>query len=59
MSTEEKLQIALAALDRIAHFGHVRGCCSSAPVHECGCYDSSEKDIAQAALISMGEESDG
>jgi hypothetical protein len=55
MTAEEKLVVALEALKRIATFGHVDGCMSSAPVHECGCYPKDEKEIALEALDALGE----
>jgi len=55
MTGEEKLAVALEALREIENLGHAPGCKSMAPLHECGCYDSSEKDIAREALSRMGE----
>ena len=53
MTIESKFLIALAALRTIAKFGHVEGCNSSAPIHECCCYVADESDIAQAALEEL------
>ena len=39
MDIEQRYNVAVKALRTIAGFGHVEGCTSSAPVHECGCYD--------------------
>jgi len=50
ISAEEKLEIALEALRAIARFDHAPNCTSSAPVHECGCYDADECEIAKDAL---------
>lgn len=50
MNTENKLRIAIRALQKIRDFGHAEGCTSCAPVYECGCYDKSQKDIAEDAL---------
>lgn len=56
MSTpEDKLDLAIAALKRIADFSHTPGCNSSAPVYECGCYDKSQWEIAEDALKALGE----
>lgn len=55
LSAAEKLKVALTALRAIATFGHADQCMSSAPVHECGCYDKSEKELAQEALDQLGE----
>lgn len=50
MDDKECLRICIMALKAIANFGHVDGCNSPAPVHECGCYEKDEKEIAQEAL---------
>lgn len=55
MDLEEKYRLAVATLEKIAKFGHVEDCLSSAPVHECGCYDKDEKELAQACLDQIGE----
>lgn len=56
MDTEEKLALALEALRRIASFGHTEDCVSTgAPVHECGCYELDEREIAATTLINLGE----
>ena len=44
------LEIALDALQRIRDFSHHSDCTSSAPVHECGCFDDDERTIARKAL---------
>lgn len=49
-ASNDPLEIALEALRRIAFFAHVKSCNSSAPVHECGCYDKDETEIAREAL---------
>lgn len=57
MDSEEKLKLAIEALQKIASFGHGPDCSGSgAPVHECGCYDKDEKQIAQEVLQEIGEE---
>jgi len=37
-------------LEKIRDFGHIDGCCSSAPVYECGCFDKDQSELAQEAL---------
>ena len=56
MDIEQRYNVAVKALRTIAGFGHVEGCTSSAPVHECGCYDADEREIATEALARLGEE---
>ena len=56
LSTEDKLRVALEALRAIAKFDHVPECYSSAPVHECGCYDQDEQEIAKDALAQIDAE---
>lgn len=55
MSEDQKLATALQYLTLIASFGHVAGCESCAPVHECGCNTYSERELAQKALEEIGE----
>lgn len=55
MTLEEKYRLAIEALGLIAKFGHVDGCDSSAPVHECCCYLKDEKEIAKDTLETLGE----
>lgn len=55
MELEEKYRLAVETLERIARFGHVEGCPGHAPVHECCCYDKSEKELAQDCLEELGE----
>lgn len=55
MTLEEKYRRATEALRQIAEFGHVDGCDSNAPVHECCCYPKDEKEIAQEALKALEE----
>jgi hypothetical protein len=55
MDTAEKLRRAVEALEKIATFGHAADCESSAPVHECCCFDKDEKEIAQEALCALSE----
>lgn len=55
MSLEEKYRLALEALEKIAKFGHIPVCRSSAPVHECCCYGLSERELAQECLTKLGE----
>lgn len=56
LSTEEKLELAIEALRAIAKFDHAPNCPSSAPVHECGCYESSEREMAKDTLVLIGQE---
>lgn len=56
MDLEERYALALAALERIAEYGHTDDCMSCAPVHECGCNDEDERDIARAALAALNRE---
>jgi hypothetical protein len=54
LTTEEKLELALQALRRIADFGHTEECCNcGVPVYECCCYDKSQWDIAREALEKL------
>ena len=54
MSTEEKLEAAIKALQAIIDFGHTDDCgCKGAPIYECGCYDKSQWQIAKEALLEL------
>lgn len=55
MDLLEKYRLAIEALEKIAKFGHTPECCSSAPVHECGCYEADEKEIAKKCLEDLRE----
>lgn len=55
MDTQEKLRLAVEALEKIADFGHAQDCTSSAPVYECCCFDKDQAEIAKAALEELGE----
>jgi hypothetical protein len=55
MDLSEKYAKAVAALQAIAKFGHVDSCTSHAPVHECGCYEKDEKQLARAVLDELDE----
>ena len=55
MTLEEKYRLAVEALGQIANFGHVDGCDSHAPVHECCCYPKDEKEIAKDVLEKLEE----
>lgn len=56
MDIEAKYHLAVEALRKIANFGHVENCISSAPVHECGCYPKDEKELAKDCLETLGED---
>jgi hypothetical protein len=56
MTIEERYRLAVEALEKIAKFGHTEECTSSAPVHECGCYEKNEKELAQEALDKLDGE---
>lgn len=55
MTLEEKYNLAIATLQKISNFRHVEDCHSSAPVHECGCYDKDERELAQDCLEKLDE----
>lgn len=55
MTPEEKLRLATEALEKVADFGHVPNCNSSAPVYECCCFDKDQAEIAKEALEAIGE----
>jgi hypothetical protein len=55
MDLNEKYRLAIEALEKIARFGHVQDCVSSAPVHECACFKLSEIEIAQECLKTLDE----
>jgi hypothetical protein len=58
MAPEDKFRVAAEALRRIANFGHTYSehCVPCAPVHECGCYEDSEQDIARKALQEIDDD---
>lgn len=55
MTLAEKYKIAIATLQKISNFRHVEDCHSSAPVHECGCYDKDERELAKDCLEKIDE----
>jgi len=46
-------------LEQIRDFGHVEGCCSSAPVYECCCFEKDQSELAVEALAALEDEATG
>lgn len=51
MTIEEKLEVAMIALQKIKDFDHIEECDEKyVPVHECCCYDEPQWKIAASAI---------